>query len=253
MGLRINRSIHNNEVHICSVRLIDYEDFIIYFASILSTKERQQVNKFMIVKDKKRFIITRGLLRCILSLYLRCPPQSIEISYRQWGKPFLSPKEHLFFNLSHCNEYALYAFTASYEVGIDIEYIDPKIELEELDLDIFLSPAEKQYWNLLDTENRLEFFFKLWTCTEAFLKAIGKGFSSNKREIIFRRSALYRQTIQADSPKNKVFYPYHFKCIEGYISSLYVMGPPLYPIYWTWEKEYMETLGQLREWQRLER
>lgn len=121
-----------------------------------------------------RFQQTRSLLRRLLGHYLEQPPESLRFEYGVHGKPALSAnssQETLFFNLSHTNEVALIAVTASAEVGVDVEEIRSVAYTEKI-ARRFFSPSELVW---LEEEPGEERFFRLWTRKEASLKAHGAG------------------------------------------------------------------------------
>ena len=96
-------------------------------------------------------------MRCLLAKYLGQTPESIEIIYGFWGKPCILQEKFLHFNTSHSRDYALYPIIHGYEVGIDLEYIDKSLDLEDMALFTFSMP-ELTYWKSLDLENRVNSF-----------------------------------------------------------------------------------------------
>jgi 4'-phosphopantetheinyl transferase len=83
-------------------------------------------------------------------------------------------QQRLCFNLSHSKNLVLYAFSSDREVGVDLEYIDPACDTQQL-VQEFFSPFEKAEWETLPPDQRLEAFFTGWTRKEAYLKALGDG------------------------------------------------------------------------------
>ncbi|MBS0271689.1 MAG: hypothetical protein JSR85_03465 [Proteobacteria bacterium] len=69
------------------------------------------------------------------------------------GKTIFVRKNHLYFNLSHSGDYALYALARNYEV----EYIDQELELESIVLNLF-SSNEISYWKTLRPKEQVHFF-----------------------------------------------------------------------------------------------
>lgn len=225
-------NLKSNEARIWFTCLLDNEKNILYFASILSEDECQKVNRFRFSKDQKNFIISRGILKCLLGKYLEQEPQEVEIIYGLWGKPCLV--EHsLYFNLSHSRDYVLYALTWNYEVGIDLEYIDPILDLEEIVLSI-LSPQELAYWKTVNREDKIKTFFKFWVCKEAFLKALGKGWLNDQWTIPLKELGHLKNDDKNSERTEKMRAPYYFETIPGYASALFIEGPFLRPIYYIW-------------------
>lgn len=222
------------EVHIWSACLTENEDDLSYFSVLLSEDEHQRADGLKFTKDKYAFVISRGILRCLLGRYLKEDPHQIDILYGLWGKPCLSSKYSLRFNLSHSKDYALYAFTVYDEVGIDLEHIDPSLEVEELAQTI-LSSQEKSYWEKIDPEDKSSAFFKLWVYKEASLKASGRGWLSHQQELLL---PILENISQASCPhieNNNITSPHYFEVIPGYASAFYVERSCVRPFYYTWD------------------
>jgi 4'-phosphopantetheinyl transferase len=128
-------------------------------------------------RDRERFVLCRGLLRHLLGGYLSIPPDGFELSYGTWGKPTLAPdRGHgtLSFNTSHSGNKVVYAITPHRPVGIDIERCDAAVDHLDI-MRLFFSPDETASLMALEQEAQREAFFSLWTCKEAYVKAVGKG------------------------------------------------------------------------------
>jgi 4'-phosphopantetheinyl transferase len=80
------------------------------------------------------------------------------------------------FNLSHSNEVALLAVALDAELGVDVEHVRPDFAGEDIARRYF-SRAEVEVFNKLPQDERVAAFFRCWTRKEAYIKAIGKGFS----------------------------------------------------------------------------
>ncbi len=106
-------------------------------------------------------------------------PNHIVFHYKSNVKPYLASKyggETLCFNLAHSNKLALYSFAYDCEVGIDLEYIRPLPNAEQIAVRFF-SACENAALQRLTGIQRLEAFFSCWTRKEAYIKAIGDGLS----------------------------------------------------------------------------
>jgi 4'-phosphopantetheinyl transferase len=143
----------------------------------LSEEELARADRFHFRRDGERFIVCRGVLRKILSLYLRVEPCRLRICYGPYGKPYLeeeAEKDRLQFNLSHSRGLALYAFTRGSEIGVDLEYIRRMPDFHQIAARFF-SQNENSALNALPESQRQEAFFNCWTRKEAYIKAIGNG------------------------------------------------------------------------------
>jgi 4'-phosphopantetheinyl transferase len=142
----------------------------------LSADELARANRFHFERDRRRYIVARGVLRQLLGSYLGCQPDSIQFTYSPQAKPsLLTPLNNppLHFNLSHSLDSALFAF-AHCEVGIDIEATRADIDSELIAPGVF-SPSELRQWQALPSSQKHNAFFSLWTRKEALVKAFGKG------------------------------------------------------------------------------
>jgi 4'-phosphopantetheinyl transferase len=94
-----------------------------------------------------------------------------------WGKPELDgagPK--LRFNLTHTRGLAACAVTASGDLGIDVEGVDPAVDGLELARQFF-ALQEAALLARVPVAQRDVVFCRLWTLKEAFIKAVGQGLS----------------------------------------------------------------------------
>jgi 4'-phosphopantetheinyl transferase len=165
--------IQASEVHIWHAPLDRPSTSIEPLAQLLSPDEQQRADRFRFEKDRKKFIIARGLLRTILSQYLEISPEKVHFSYGLKGKPELVPPSPISFNVSHSHQMALYAITLHHRIGIDLEYVRP-IEAASL-AQRFFSPQEAAVITALTDTDQHRAFFRGWTQKEAYLKATGDG------------------------------------------------------------------------------
>jgi phosphopantetheinyl transferase len=104
-------------------------------------------------------------------------PESIELVYGERGKPALArcfADSGLRFNVSHCNDVAVYAFSSGREIGIDVEAVRLMRDADDIAARFF-SPREYEAYLALDPRDRPLGFFNCWTRKEAFIKALGDG------------------------------------------------------------------------------
>lgn len=170
-------NLQSDEVHLWRCPLDDSR-FIALAESYLTPQERMRAEKLKMVRIRSQFIAARCTLRHLLSRYVDLPPREVPIEYQDGGKPLLAaPFDGLHFNVSHCENRGLFAFTQVGRIGIDVEQFQPRENVERL-VERFFAEPEKERFRCLDAADRLRAFFRAWTCKEALLKAIGQGVQS---------------------------------------------------------------------------
>jgi len=148
-----------------------------HLAQTLSPDEQERAARFYFPGDRDRFIAARGSLRAILSHYLSLAPVDLRFCYGPQGKPALIPEQggdRWQFNLSHSQGLALIAITRDYQVGVDLEAVDPSYAWQGVARQFF-TPKEQAMLHRLPAPEQGPAFFQLWTRKEALLKAIGTG------------------------------------------------------------------------------
>lgn len=168
--------IDPNEVHVWRAFLDLNKAPKEHLLGTLSADELSKASRFRFEKDQRRFIEVRGILRQILGAYLQKKPHTLQFNYGNNGKPFLANNDTLQFNLSHSGNMALYAFAYNRNIGIDLEWIQQDIAIEEV-ANRFFSEPEIVSMQQLAEPKRNELFFQYWTRKEALIKATGVGLS----------------------------------------------------------------------------
>lgn len=169
----------SRRVDLWKIALTDPVPSLEYLSGLLSADETNRANRFVFERDRNKFIRTRGLLRIILGRYLEIGPELIEFRYEPGGKPRVADALNPFrlrFNVSHSAEIALIAVGFGRELGIDVEYIRPNVDVLEIATHFF-SPREILELSGLPGNQQIHGFFNCWTRKEAFVKAIGLGLS----------------------------------------------------------------------------
>ena len=173
-----NIKLYEEKIIVYLVQLDMFE--IDEFMPILSKDEIIRANKLKIDSKKKQFIITRGILRSLLSgCLISTKPEEIHFSYRKHCKPCIDNKFYnkpIEFNVSHSGDYALIAITLNHQLGVDIEEINSAIEYQSL-AKRFFSKHEINDLNNYEQSERRNAFYRGWTRKEAFIKAEGSGVS----------------------------------------------------------------------------
>lgn len=170
--------LSRNDVHIWWAMLDQTLPRVEQMTEILSQAERVRAGRFHFERDRRRFIIGRGTLRMLLSLYLDMEPDQLKFNYGAYGKPYLGQAgdSGMKFNLAHSHELAVYAFALGREMGVDIEYVRHIPDIEQIAASFF-SQRENAVLKSLPKDQKRDAFYNCWTRKEAYIKAIGEGLS----------------------------------------------------------------------------
>jgi 4'-phosphopantetheinyl transferase len=169
----------DTDVHVWQTTLDRPQPFIDRLLPTLSAEEQERANRFHFERDRRRFVVGRGVLRALIGRYLHLPAATVQFEYSEYGKPALASamdEPDFQFNVSHSRALALFAFTRRRQIGVYVEFIRP---LEDAD-DIaarFFSARESEVFRQLPAQQKQAAFFDCWTRKEAFIKAVGEGLS----------------------------------------------------------------------------
>ena len=158
-------------------RLDSGQDALKLAKETLSHDERERANRFVFERDRNRFVVARGELRRLLGERMHMAPEDIEFRYGPYGKPELQTglsKDDLRFNVSHCEDIAIYGFACGRRIGIDIEMIRYLPDADDVAARCF-SACELEEYRALAASEKQSGFFNCWTRKEAFVKAVGDG------------------------------------------------------------------------------
>jgi len=140
--------------------------------------EHRRAERYRFDADRHRHLGGRALVRAVLGHRYDCSPRSISITEGLYGKPRLNGAQAnepaLTFNIAHAEDVVVAAFSRTRPVGIDVESQEREADMEGLIQRVFTEPERQQWWDL-PPARRSKFFFQVWTCKEAFLKATGHG------------------------------------------------------------------------------
>jgi 4'-phosphopantetheinyl transferase len=171
--------LSRDDVHVWRATLDQPLSEILNFRRSLAADEQTRAARFYFERDRKHFIIARGVLRAILGFYLNRAPECLSFCYNSYGKPALAEEPNLDairFNVSHSHGEALYAVTRGRAVGIDVERIRPDLPVAQI-AGRFFSQREIMMLRALPGEMQRQAFFRYWTHKEAYIKARGEGLS----------------------------------------------------------------------------
>ena len=175
-------SLQHESVHVwyLNVKNFSPNSNLEHYINQLSSNEQEQRLKFYFEKDRHRFLLTRYLIRNILSWYFpEIKPTQWSFSKNAYGRPYvLSPRliEGFNFNISHTQNIIVCSISIWDTVGIDIELVQTQSQHFEIAKHYF-SQTETEFLRNLERKEQRNFFYRFWTLKEAFVKAEGKGLS----------------------------------------------------------------------------
>lgn len=152
--------------------------------TLLTEEERAREPRFYFADDRLRYLVTRALVRTVLSRYAPLAPGDWRFAGNGYGRPQIAPEivarcpeaADLRFNLSHTRGLIALGVTRGRELGVDVEHLDDR----ESPLDIadrFFAPVEVEaLWQQPESARHVR-FFEYWTFKESYIKARGQGLS----------------------------------------------------------------------------
>jgi 4'-phosphopantetheinyl transferase len=146
--------------------------------NLLDSEEFQVYKRYKVDFKKIEFLLGRLLLKNAIGETTLADPQSVRFIKNEYGKLFLADLSgvdgaDLQFNLTH-SERMIACVISSRTVGIDAECT----VMNNLNLaPQILSLSEAIYLDSIPSATRLYEFYRIWTQKEAYVKAVGKGFT----------------------------------------------------------------------------
>lgn len=152
------------------------------YYNLLSSEEIKRAKEFKLKHLRDNYILSRIILRKLLSSYTNTSPEQIIFYRNEFGKPYVSLDEKVKFNISH-SENILVIAIALCEIGIDIEYINPNFNICEDFLHMTLSEREIANVKMLSGFLQKKLFYSYWTQKESLLKAAGTGLVNDTNKL----------------------------------------------------------------------
>jgi 4'-phosphopantetheinyl transferase len=148
------------------------------YHALLTPQELLQKDRFHFARDRHRYLLTRVLVRSVLSRYAPIEPNDWHFANGPFGRPRIDGLEaeetrSLDFNLSHTAGLIVLAIARNIELGVDVENTRRSAVLEAVDH--YFAPAEASSLGALPAALQPHRFFELWTLKESYIKARGMG------------------------------------------------------------------------------
>ncbi len=168
------------ELWFCAPQRLADSPLLPRYWQMLHAKEQAQYLRLRRPADRLRYLVTRALVRTVLSEQAAVPPEQWQFGQTPHGKPVVSGPAvlpaGLDFSVSHTNELIVLALHRQGAVGVDAEHWHGRIPPHEVAA-VLLTRAEQQALYSLPTGAQAQRFFHYWTLKEAHVKALGIGLS----------------------------------------------------------------------------
>lgn len=139
--------------------------------ALIDKKKRERLEKFVFWQDLQRGLFADLFIRKVIVDTFGVLNEEIEFGFSNFGKPYIKNINDFHFNISHSGDWIVCVIDKN-SVGIDIE------KISTINLDIsknFFS--NKEHEDLMLSNEPFDYFFKLWTLKESYIKYLGKGLS----------------------------------------------------------------------------
>lgn len=160
------------------------------YLPLLSPDEHDRMARLVFERDRSRFLLTRALVRTMLSRYAPVAPADWQFMANAHGRPEIldapAGVPDLRFNISHTDGLIACAVTVGREVGVDVEHVGRRLTRDVAAR--FFAPAEVAHLQSLPDEEHERLFFDYWTLKEAYIKARGFGLALPLGDFAFHLS-----------------------------------------------------------------
>jgi 4'-phosphopantetheinyl transferase len=155
------------------------------YRAMLSEAERLQEQRFHFERDRRRYLLTRALVRCMLSRYSSVAPRDWTFTRNAYGRPRIAndAAPAIEFNVSHTGDLIVLAIAGDCRLGVDCESL-ARGDCVSLAESYFAAP-EVAALHALAPAGRQRRFLELWTLKESYIKARGMGLSIPLDEFSF--------------------------------------------------------------------
>jgi len=212
----LTASEHNIDVWLAYYHEISNPELHAAYRALLTEEERGKEFRFYFPDDQRRYLVTRAMVRTVLSRYLAVDPRAWRFANNSYGRPAISNLSSdecgLCFNISHTKGLIAIGVTHRRELGVDVE----NLRTREVSLDIadrFFAEPEVAELATVPKERQQDRFFEYWTFKESYIKARGMGLSLPLDKFGFRFPDEQRVEIAisedlADDPQRWMFWQF---------------------------------------------
>jgi 4'-phosphopantetheinyl transferase len=150
------------------------------YRTLLNAAEKEQESRFYFARDRHRYLLTRALVRTVLSRYVPVAPEDWVFSANAYGRPHIVNTEAadcgLSFNISHTEGLIVLGVAKGQCLGVDVENFATRNISTEI-ANRYFAPQEVAALGRTLRHRRHYRFFEYWTFKESYIKARGMGLS----------------------------------------------------------------------------
>jgi phosphopantetheinyl transferase len=176
------RKVREAEIELYISRIADAADALrANYSKLLTEAELRESDRYLASSARTQFVVSRGLLRRILSFRYDIAPQEFSFGRTGYGKPYLiepKPEQRLQFNVSHCPSIVAIAIGEAETIGVDVETMNRRFDVSALSA-YCMSDFERRSYDAVGAPDRQRAFLRYWTAKEACAKALGVGLNMN--------------------------------------------------------------------------
>jgi 4'-phosphopantetheinyl transferase len=158
------------------------------YQRFMTPDEHERMKRFVFEKDRKSFLLTRALVRTMLSRYAPVDPAAWRFITNVHGRPEILDRPDgvpdLRFNISHTNGLIACAVTIGREVGVDVEHVGRRLTHDIAGR--HFAPSEVADLRRLTDDEQRTVFYDYWTLKESYIKARGFGLALPLGDFAFK-------------------------------------------------------------------
>jgi 4'-phosphopantetheinyl transferase len=147
------------------------------YRGLMTSDEHERMGRFVFDKDRRAFLLTRALVRTMLSRYAEVGPADWRFIPNAHGRPEILDRPDgvpdLRFNISHTDGLIACAVSVGREVGVDVEHTGRRLTHDVAGR--HFAPREVSDLRKLPDDEQRRVFFDYWTLKESYIKARGFG------------------------------------------------------------------------------
>jgi 4'-phosphopantetheinyl transferase len=157
------------------------------YENLLTQEEQDRRQRYKFEHLRHDALITRALVRTVLSNYENRKPEDWRFENRAYGKPEITSSSiPLRFNISHTKNLIICAVCLTHEIGADVECTEKENDVISIAEQNFSSEELNDIISQKGDKQKRNRFFDYWTLKESHIKASGMGMSTPLNQFSFQ-------------------------------------------------------------------